>query len=452
MSFPIKFLSLQKSELEYEVSIRGSTPGATVQELRKQIAKLGPLFPSEDILESFLEPEDDLKGVVETLNKVKSYLESDLDRNTVLRTENYLNHLYHRINRIIVDDDNKKQLDNCISQYRSYSELFKSVQDKGTDLLISPGCTESTSSTPPMNITVTCDRGSSTDLGRLKYDGKSCVRSFIQRFTEFCDARSISEAKALSFATEVFTGDALHWYRSVKDRISNWSELINLLRQDFDQLDYDYRLLSEIRARTQGESENITIYLSIMSGLFSRLARTLTDDDKLEIILHNIRPCYASTLASANEIKSLDSLQALCRNYETIQARLANFHEPSAATPNTLAPEFAYNGNKSRFGNKIIPNKQNLNPNNYSKFNNKNNNNYSNNYTNKTNSNQTHHYVHAVEAPKARYCPRCRVNTHNFRQCTESKDIIFCFKCGRPDTKTPQCPDCNKDNLSNSKN
>ncbi|KAL0839098.1 hypothetical protein ABMA28_017077 [Loxostege sticticalis] len=245
------------------------------------------------------------------------------------------------------NDDNKKQLDNCISQYRSYSELFKSVQDKGTDLLISPGCTESTSSTPPMNITVTCDRGSSTDLGRLKYDGKSCVRSFIQRFTEFCDARSISEAKALSFATEVFTGDALHWYRSVKDRISNWSELINLLRQDFDQLDYDYRLLSEIRARTQGESENITIYLSIMSGLFSRLARTLTDDDKLEIILHNIRPCYASTLASANEIKSLDSLQALCRNYETIQARLANFHEPSAATPNTLAPEFAYNGNKN---------------------------------------------------------------------------------------------------------
>ncbi|KAL0809519.1 hypothetical protein ABMA28_011056 [Loxostege sticticalis] len=263
------------------------------------------------------------------------------------RRKNYLNHLYHRINRIIVDDDNKKQLDNCISQYRSYSELFKSVQDKGTDLLISPGCTESTSSTPPMNITVTCDRGSSTDLGRLKYDGKSCVRSFIQRFTEFCDARSISEAKALSFATEVFTGDALHWYRSVKDRISNWSELINLLRQDFDQLDYDYRLLSEIRARTQGESENITIYLSIMSGLFSRLARTLTDDDKLEIILHNIRPCYASTLASANEIKSLDSLQALCRNYETIQARLANFHEPSAATPNTLAPEFAYNGNKN---------------------------------------------------------------------------------------------------------
>lgn len=43
MPLPVKFLSLQKAELEYEVGIRGTTPWSTVQELRKQIAKVGPI-------------------------------------------------------------------------------------------------------------------------------------------------------------------------------------------------------------------------------------------------------------------------------------------------------------------------------------------------------------------------------------------------------------------------
>lgn len=458
---------MQKSELEYEVTIRGSTPCATVQDLRKQIAKLAPLFPSEDILDSPLEAAVDLVGVSDTLTKIKTNLDSGTDKNTLLRTQNLLHHLYHRINRIAADESVKPQYDTCVLQFKTYFESFNLIKDKGIDPLISASTSESSTPALPMNISVTCDRGGSSDLSKLKYDGKTCVRAFIQRVTEFCDARNISGPKALSFATEIFTGDALHWYRSVKSRVSSWSELIILLRQDFDQSDFDYRLLSEIRARTQGETENITIYLSIMSGLFSRLAKTLSDDEKLEIILHNIRPCYASTLASVSEIKTLESLQALCRNYESVQSRLANFHEPSTATFNTLAPEFAYNGNRNKNSGHFKSNtyKPNFNtPFNkhqaFTKYKNNSNYNYTynnskTNYPNNTyNNNKTNNekYLHAIEAPKARYCPRCRVDTHNLRQCTESKDNIYCFKCGRKDVKTPQCPDCNPTKPSSSKN
>lgn len=52
MSYPVKCMYLQKTELEYEVSIAGEAPASTVQELRKQIAKCGLLFPSENILSS----------------------------------------------------------------------------------------------------------------------------------------------------------------------------------------------------------------------------------------------------------------------------------------------------------------------------------------------------------------------------------------------------------------
>ncbi|KAL0859987.1 hypothetical protein ABMA27_010302 [Loxostege sticticalis] len=244
---------------------------------------------------------------------------------------------------ITTNDAIKMQYEAYVAELKSYTEILELHRDKLTKVSDPPSSgTESATSALPVNISVTCDRGGSADLGKLKYDGKTCVRAFIQRATEFCEARNISDSKALSYATEIFTGDALHWFRNVKNRVSSWSELITLLQNDFTRSDYDYRLIDEIRSRTQGESENITVYLSIMSGLFSRLSKPKSEDEKLEVILHNIRPCYASTLASAGNIQTLDSLQTICRNYENIQARLANFHEPSGPTADTLAPEFAY--------------------------------------------------------------------------------------------------------------
>lgn len=40
MAYHIKFLSLNKAELEYEVGIRGDTQFGMVMDLRKQISKL----------------------------------------------------------------------------------------------------------------------------------------------------------------------------------------------------------------------------------------------------------------------------------------------------------------------------------------------------------------------------------------------------------------------------
>lgn len=426
MAYPVKFMSLQKAELEYEVAIRGETPAATVQELRKQIAKCGPLFPSEDILTSPFEPTEDLNGVVDVLEKVNVCLEStSLDKNTLLRTQNLLNHLYHRFNRIACDVKIQEDYDQCVNLYKKTTTKLATLNESALDpLATNNDCSSATPSTP-VNVTVTCE-GNINKFLKLKYDGKSCVRAFIQRCEEFCQAKNISLDKVLTNATEIFTGDALHWYRSIKDTVSVWNDLAVSLRRDFDQSDYDYRLLAEIRSRTQGESENIVIYLSIMSGLFSRLTKRLSEEDKLEIILHNIRPIYANTLSSASEIKSIDDLRTLCRNYETVQSRFTQFKEPPKPCLNTLAPEFAYSGQSSnktfskfKFNDNNNFNKDfskhNSNPNKFNSY----------NYTNRT-------YVHAVDASNFntnhRYCPRCRNNTHSLRQCT-NKEMI-CFTCG----------------------
>ncbi|CAG5036780.1 unnamed protein product [Parnassius apollo] len=374
MAHSVKFLSLQKSELEYEVAIRGATPADTVRELREQIAKLGPLFPSEDILESVLSVGDDLKGVSDALIKLRAYIEAPSDGNALLRARNLINHLHHRLNRIVCDSTTQQGVvDTCVSEYRRLLERYNAITATDSTPSLASRDPQSTAALP-LNVNVTCERGVASEFTKFKFDGKSCVRAFIQRINEYSQSRNIPGEKLLSYCAEIFTGDALHWYRAIRDQVSNWDELVSLLREDFDQADYDYRLLSEIRARTQGESENITIYISIMTGLFSRLSKSLSNEDKLEIILHNIRPCYASTLASVPKISDLDTLRSLCRNYENIQARLVGFHEPPKVSSGTLAPEFAYAGQSASRFNQGSGQSFNKRP--YNNFYNKSNNNY----------------------------------------------------------------------------
>lgn len=462
MSYDIKFLSLQKPELAYEVEIRGETPAGTVQELRKQIVKLVQLFPSEDILESPYDPKDDIAAVEDSLIKVDKNLKILLnasDKNLYDRTNNLINHIYHRLNRI-----------DCSSQLEALAacgDATKRFQNLRAQLLnIKPATATTLSSNVrenPANITVSCDRSLTSELSKLKFNGKTCARAFILRVNDFIKARNLPSNKILSFATEIFTDDALYWFRSIQDDISTWEGVCDRLRDDFSQFDYDYRFLAEIRARTQGERENITIYLSIMDSMFSQLDRKLSNEEKLEILLHNIRPCYASVLTSCPDIKDIDTLRTICKNHEKVHARLSQFREPPKLSSQTLAPEFVY----SYASTSTVYNKQ------FKRCDYNYNQSYSQQYT-KSNS---HYYkpnfdsnhnklnrppspnnrcdsvgvLQPVEAinsvPTRKFCPRCRVDSHSLRNCTAERKII-CFRCYKPGFRFPECPDCQKSRIS----
>jgi hypothetical protein len=446
MSYPIKYLSLQKAELEYEVFLRGGT-GSSVQDLRSQMVKLA--IPPEDILESHLEPAVDLDAVKESLTKSQNMLlslKSKFDKTLFLRTENLLHHIYHRLKRIT---NVSAQL---VDQHKSNCTVFNNQYKEITGLRPASNSSAGSSSEPETTM-VTCDRNMTSDLAKLKYSGKSCVFSFIQRVDEFVDARNISKDRLLKFAYEIFTEDALHWFRCIRQSVQTWDDVVVQLKQDFSQKDYDYRLLAEIRSRTQGELENISIYLSIMHGMFSRLSKPLSEDDKLEIILHNIRPCYASTLTASPEIKDLKSLKNVCANYENIHSRMSLFHEPPRVTSETVAPEFAYT--KQQRTNTYCPNKNYQNAN------------YNEKYKSFTTPNKYHNYTNTYNKPKMiqerptstnalqvtpssskyvhtnrKYCPRCRSDTHSLKECKQPHFDI-CFKCGNKGIRYPDCTTCN---------
>lgn len=461
-TYPIKFFLLNKNELTYEVLIRGEEPASTVLELRKQINKLTPLIPTCDIYESGLDPLTDIDGVITSLSELSSRMKSlddKYDPNLLQRTIALSNHLYHRIKRIDTSDpsinDKIKGIFKTVTSYiNKLSSLNKSTQpvcEPVGEIAQSSAVFENFSS-----VSMNCDRSHINDLQKIKYNGKSCVHAFVQRVEEYRTARNINSSKLLSYATEIFTGDALHWYRSIKGSITTWDDLIALLVEDFSQFDYDYKLLSEIRNRTQGETENITIYFAKMAELFSRLTVTISEQEKLSILMHNIRPCYASVLASnTTSINTIENLKMICKNFEKIQSLTSQFKEPPRVSSDTLAPDLAFSKFSEQSSSRpTFHNKFNYNYNNPKHIKNQtySNKNYNrntthNNYTTK----QSNNNISAIDTSKSNvntgkfYCPRCRTPAHSLRQCTADRYPI-CFKCGTKNVIYPNCTKCNPKN------
>lgn len=97
------------------------------------------------------------------------------------------------------------------------------------------------------------------------------------------------------------------------------------LREEFQHLDYDEHLFDEIRRRTQVSNASISIYISIMSNLFSRL--TIKTPQK------NLAPFYQSQLGLV-EVKTMGRKLELRKTY-------AESYVPPSRRGQSLEPDLA---------------------------------------------------------------------------------------------------------------
>lgn len=157
----------------------------------------------------------------------------------------------------------------------------------------------------------------------VTFDGHTCVLEFIEKIKELAASCSAQDHELLSNFSHLLAGDALIWFRGYRDNITSISQLFDYLKEEFLPVDYDRRLLLQIKGRLQEKSEDIKIYINLMLYEMSKLSKPLTETEKLEIISSNMNTFYIAKLA-LHEFSSIAELKSVCSSLDIARHRCEN--------------------------------------------------------------------------------------------------------------------------------
>lgn len=240
------------------------------------------------------------------------------------------------------------------------------------------------------------------------------LSAFLERVEDLCVARNVPKQILWEEAIDLFVGQARIWFRSMRRQIGSWDELVTEMRKEFQPSDYDEVLLAEIRTRTQGESERIGLYLSIMDNLFSRLTCQLDEGEQLKIVKKNLLPSFTEKLC-LQDINSFDDLKSLCRRIEQ-SLNLVNKFRPPPSQRYSLEPDLAYHGvAKSKVKLAEVESRS----------------------------------INVRDTTSQRFngkviCWDCREVGHVYRNCPRPRGQKFCWGCGQVDVIRSCCRKCSK--------
>lgn len=242
-----------------------------------------------------------------------------------------------------------------------------------------------------------------SDISRwpVKFDGVGSVTSFLERIEELRVSRGVSKERLLRSAAELFTKDALLWFRM--SQFSSWEELMQKLRVDFQPYDYENALWEEIRHRTQGAQEKVIIFVSVMENLFRKLSVFPLESARIQIIKRNFLP-YIQRQLTTHSINSIHDLIQIAKMIEETEVRTQRFCPPPVTTRQLVEPELAYR----KPSNPI--------------------------FSVSSNDNTTPIF----EIARSIGCFNCGEAGHKFRKCGKPRKV-FCFRCGKPNTVSTSC-------------
>lgn len=263
----------------------------------------------------------------------------------------------------------------------------------------------------------------------LIFDGNASrmsLSSFLHRVEELKNSRNCSDEELFQSAADLFEGIAREWFRSQlrQRRFDSWTSLVTALRRDFLPSNYDDQLRKEIEQRTQGQTEKVVVYLSVMENLFHCLGNPPTEEEKLKIIRRNLLPWYQPHLA-LQVIQDISALTIVCRALEDANILKDKF-QPPPQNVSLLEPELAYNPSSRRAE---YTNDNRCNTNTRKKYDN----------------NDNGHSRHRTRVPNqvsTVQCWKCQKIGHMQRECRKKEPV--CHGCGRLNVIRPNCPECSK--------
>lgn len=404
--YNIEPIHLRTHEINYELKIRGLQPSKSdIVSKRKCLRECLRTETQRTDLQ-YQTPKVDFnveKAEIEASFMTLEELASDFDglREEVFRRFNsrYC-HLLGRLLRtpeVEGETDVKAYRDEKIVALKSMMTDVREIVEKNKPSLFtkSSGSVEQTSKSIPVF------------KWGISYDGSpksGSVNSFLQRVEELRVARSTTEEMLFNSAVDLFTGSALVWYRAVRGTLTNWENLKTALRKDFLPINFDDELMAEIRDRTQGEHERLTVYIATMLNLFSRLSVQPTEEEKLHIIKKNLLP-YLQIQLALQTIPDVATLTETGRIIENANLVTKKYQPPPRKNLATLEPDLAY----SQCSRSVES----------------------------TSTNQRNSTLAMLQ------CWNCNQPGHLKRDCRK-KQTIACHGCGRAGVIKPNCPSCSR--------
>lgn len=437
---------LLKDDLIYELRVRGVTEVTTVDHMRQMLRQLVRLPATS----SFVLPPypftfaEDVEAVTARIATVTSAIESfsgDCKSTEYLKLTTTLAFLYGRVNRMPAagpEEESRRsallvKLINLSSQLTIKTSTLERMSTTDHDAILDLSAINTYAPLEEMfRVSDSDDEGLASAIPRpttapqikvrsvpvsawgVKFSGNAkdlSLGAFLERVDELKVARHSSDALLFSGAVDLFSGIALTWFRANKNNFTSWGDIVEGLRLEFLPPDHDDKLFEEIKRRTQGTHETMGVYVSVMKGLFSRLATRLPEATQLKIVSRNLLPFYQTQLG----LVTVNSFDELIKYGRQIEARKTSVeaYVPPPSRLRSLEPDLAYVSAQPAPTPSV-------------------------------------HTSHAVQASRSRTirpavsvltCWNCHKTGHRSAQCTEPRQR-HCFRCGRPNVIVSSCPKC----------
>lgn len=359
---------LGKTELIYELKIRGIDEVGTVEEMRKSLRALLRLEKNS----SFTVPaypfafDVDYAALLNQITDITTLVNNFSDVKTSYafkKIESKICHSLGRVNRCQpTNDDQIKLRSQVMLKLATLESDLKSKAKiaKHSSTLISefPGevanqtahevrLSDSDSSVSDIEVE---PRGTRPQVHSvpvfkwgLKFTGdlnQMSLHTFVNRVESLRVARYVSKHELWHSATDLFEGNALLWYETNRHLFKSWDELVVGLRDAFLPINYEEKLYDDIRRRTQHPSESIGTYITLMIAMFNRLGTKISEERRVHILLRNILPFYQTQLALM-DVKSVPELLKLCRKMDE-RRESVEAYAPPPRRGQSFEPELAF--------------------------------------------------------------------------------------------------------------